>query len=421
MNLLYFIFLLLTSVSIHAANSPAYDFKSGLLTLPFVNTPQGAYRAELSYQPNTEPALFKLIQAVPVSQAEESNQSPHFSFDTGLLSIPHVTTQQGPYNAALQLTPNSTNALLFNLTQVKTYTAPKTNKIQTCNIFPADNVWNTPISSLPVHTRSSAWVNAIGNQKKLHMDFGSGEWDGGAIGIPYNLVKGSSVPKSIVTFEKPNESDGGPYPIPSNYKIEFAGDRHVLVVDTENCQLYELFEANLGSRWQAYSGAIWNLKSNQLRPAGWTSADAAGLPIFAGLLRYDEMASGFIGHAIRFTLPVSSGYMWPARHLTTGSDWFLTDTPPLGARFRLKAGYDISRFEPELQVILKAMQTYGVIGADHGSGWYVSGEPDERWDNALLKKLEVLKGNDFEAVETLCMLINADSAQADAAKCAAAS
>jgi hypothetical protein len=419
MNKLYFLGLLLINFATHAEIPPAYDFNSGLLTLPFVNTPQGAYRAELQFDPKAQREQFKLIKATTVSEAVESNQSPHFDFGTGLLSVPYVTTQQGSYSASLQLAPNtaSSNTLVFNLTRANTYIAPRANKIHTCSIFPADNVWNTPVDTLPLHNRSNAWINTLGTSKNLHMDFGAGQWGGGTIGIPYNLVAGASVAKSNINFVAQDESDAAPYPIPSNYKIESGSDRHLLIVDTAACQLYELFDARYNNHWEAYSGAIWNLRNNQLRPNGWTSADAAGLPVFAGLLRYDEMASGFIGHAIRFTIPSSSSYVWPARHLTSGEAIFLTDTPPLGARFRLKADVDISGFAPELQVILKAMQTYGVISADHGAGWYISGEPDDRWDNELLKKLETLKGSDFEAVETTCMMINPNSAQADPAKC----
>ncbi len=423
MHIFYFLGLFLISLTSQAANSPVYDFNSGLLTLPFVNTQQGAYAAELQIDPNavnTQPAQFKLTRVSPTSIAMEGNQSPHYDFNTGLLVIPYVTTQQGSYSATLQLASNTpANTASFNLTIVNTYISLRSSKIQTCPIFPADNFWNVPINTLAVHSRSDAWINAIGSSKGLHMDFGSGQY--GDFGILYNLVAGSTTSKSSVIFDVASESDPGPYPIPENYLIESGADHHLLMVDTDACQLYELYDASNSNGWQAYSGATWDLNHNQLRQQGWTSADAAGLPIFVGLLRYDEVDSGFIGHAIRFTVPSSNSYVWPARHLAGGNVDVLTNTPPFGARFRLKASYDISKFDPSLQVILKAMQTYGLINADNGSGWFIGGAPDSRWNDDLLQKLGTLKGSDFEAVETSCMMININSAQADPTKCAPAS
>lgn len=426
MRKMYFIGLLSFSLNSQADNSPTYDFNNGLLTLPFVNTQQGAYRVELKIDPqdnNSQPTQFKLTSVSASKENVDSNHSPHFNFESGLLTIPHITTAQGPYSASLQLTrtSNTTNPPQFNLTRVSNYIAPRSNKIQTCPIFPTDNAWNVPINTLAVHNRSNAWINAIGEAKKIHMDFGAGKWEGNKIGLPYNLVRNSTTQKYNLNFETADESDAGPYPIPSNVEIEGGDDRHMLLVDTESCRLYELFNARNNNGWQASSGAIWDLNNNQLRPNKHTSADAAGLPIFAGLLRYDEVASGFIGHAIRFAVPSGNSYIWPARHLTSGYENVLTDKPPFGARFRLKADYDISRFSPDLQVILKAMQTYGLIAADNGSGWYIHGAPDERWDNEALKQLKTLSGANFEAVETTCMMINANSAQADPAKCTAGS
>jgi hypothetical protein len=242
------------------------------------------------------------------------------------------------------------------------------------------------------------------------MDFGSGEWDGGPIGIPYNLAD-ADTPRFTLGFYYPDESDPGPYPIPPAPLIEWGSDHHLLVVDSSTCFLYEIYDASLsGTSWQGGSGAIWDLRSDALRPAGWTSADAAGLPILPGLVRYEEVAAGEIGHALRFTASDTNGYVWPARHLT--SDDEAPGVPPMGARFRLKASFDTAPFPPELQVILRAMQSYGIVLADNGSDWYVTGAPDERWENDMLHLLDVLTGNDLEAVDTSIMMIDPDSGRA---------
>jgi hypothetical protein len=236
------------------------------------------------------------------------------------------------------------------------------------------------------------------------MDFGSGTWDGGPIGIPYNVVSGASTTKYTVDFYYPDESDPGPYPIPNNPKIEHGSDHHILIVDTDDCTLYEIFDAEqAGGQWYAGSGATWDLNSNELRPEGWTSADAAGLPILPGLVRYEEVAAGAIEHALRFTVDCSADYyVWPARHIAPSGD---CATPvPFGARFRLKAAYDISGFSPHARVILQAMKTYGIVNADNGSPWYVSGAPDENWDNDVLHELDVLTGSDFEAVDSSVLM-----------------
>src|SRR5512134_1780472 len=252
-----------------------------------------------------------------------------------------------------------------------------------CAMFPSNNIWNTPVDTLPVHARSDQWVNTIGRNTGFHMDFGSGTWDGGPIGIPYNIV-GTGVPKVTVSFYYPSESDAGPYPIPSNPLIEHGSDHHILIVDSSTCTLYELFDVSYsGGSWRAGSGAIWNLNSNALRQDTWTSADAAGLPILAGLVRYDEVTSGEIRHALRFTAPQTRrAFVWPARHFAsslTGLSY-----PPMGQRFRLKAGVDISGFSTEVQVVLRALKAYGMFLADNGSAWYLSGVPDPRWNNDLL-------------------------------------
>ena len=281
--------------------------------------------------------------------------------------------------------------------------------IANCSIFPPTNYWNARVDSLPTHPMSDAWIDSIGRDAGFHMDFGSGEWDGGPIGIPYNIVAGSTVPKVEVEFYYPEESDAGPHPIPENPNIEYGSDHHILMVDTDTCTLYEIYDASFeNGGWSGGSGAIWDLNSNALRPETWTSADAAGLPILPGLVRYDEIAAGEIKHALRFTVEDTAGYIWPARHLTSEAQ---AGIPPMGARFRLKANYDISDFPLAMQILLQAMKTYGIILADNGSNWYVSGAPDERWDNDMLHLLDVLTGADFEAVDTSMLMVDMNSGE----------
>lgn len=289
-----------------------------------------------------------------------------------------------------------------------------------CPLFPPDNIWNVAIDDLPVHPNSAAMIDAIGHDRNFHPDFGSGIWppeDGGPIGIPYVIVTGNQ-PKVPISFYYPDESDPGPYPIPPNPPIEGGpnsdGDRHILVLDEDNCLLYEVYDAypQADGSWAAGSGAIYDLNSHALRPEGWTSADAAGLPILPGLVRYDEVMSGQINHAIRFTAPETRrAYVWPARH--HASDLTGEQYPPMGQRFRLRADFQVSGYAPEVQVILRAMQTYGIILADNGSPWYLSGVPDERWDNDILRQLRQLAGDDFEAVDVSSLMIDRDSGQAD--------
>ena len=311
--------------------------------------------------------------------------------------------------------------LLAALALIATLDAYAAPTIQGCPVLPADNIWNARVDKLPVHPNSGAYLTSIGRTTGFHMDFGSGLWDGAPIGIPFITVPGTQ-PKVPVTFEYADESDPGPggYPFPANAPIEGVGpadadgDRHVIAIDRDNCVLYETFYSfpqNGGASWTAGSGAIQVLASNALRPNGWTSADAAGLPIFPGLVRYDEVASGTIEHALRFTASVTQrAFIWPARHFASSNT--STARPPMGLRLRLKASRDISGLSPHARTIAQAMKTYGILLADNGSNWYVSGSPDDRWDNDVLHELDALRGSDFEAVDTSSLMIDADSGQA---------
>ena len=289
---------------------------------------------------------------------------------------------------------------LENMKHNKKLTPGSAPTLGSCQIFPQNNYWNTPVDLLPVHSMSATWINTIGSTRGFHMDFGSGTWDGGPIGIPFNIVSGASTTKYDVSFYYPEESDAGPYPIPFNPQIEYGGDHHILTIDTDTCILYEIFDAEFtGGQWNAGSGAVWDLNSNALRPDGWTSADAAGLPILPGLVRYDEIVAGEINHALRFTTDCTADYyIWPASHVAQHG--LCTNPVPFGARFRLKANYNITGYSPQAQIILQAMKTYGIVNADNGSPWYVSGAPDENWDNDMLHELDDLTGSNFEAVDT---------------------
>ncbi len=285
-----------------------------------------------------------------------------------------------------------------------------------CPVFPANNIWNTPIDTLPVHQRSAAYISSIGLTKTLHPDFGSGLWDGGPIGIPFITVPGTQA-KVGISFDYSSESDPGPYPIPSNVPIEGGsasdGDRHILIVDRDHCVLYEAYYAfpQQNGTWHAGSGAVFDLNSQALRPSGWTSADAAGLPVLPGLVRYDEVAAGEIQHAIRFTAShTQKALVWPARHFASSDT--NPDRPPMGLRVRLKANFNISGFSAQVQVILRAMKKYGLILADNGSDWYLSGAPDERWDNDVLRQLQQISGSNFEAVDVSSLMIDPNSGEA---------
>ena len=269
-----------------------------------------------------------------------------------------------------------------------------------CPVFPASNAWNQRVDSLPVAADSATMIQSIGASGGLHADFGSGLWDGGPIGIPFDVVS-KKTPRSRVTFDYADESDRVAYPIPKSVHIEggraSSGDRHALLLDKDSCKLYELYALYPG--WKAGSGAVWNLRSNKLRPAGWTSADAAGLPIFPGLARYDEVARGRIDHALRFTASrTRRAYVYPARHYASSSDD--PALPPMGLRLRLKASVDISGYPKQARIVLQALKTYGMILADNGSSWYISGAPDPRWSNDALHTIGAIRGSDFEVVDT---------------------
>ena len=284
-----------------------------------------------------------------------------------------------------------------------------------CPVFPSDNVWNTAIDTLPVDANSNAYVTAIGAAESVHPDFGT-VYNGAPNGIPFIAVGGSQA-KVSVSFTYAGESDPGPYPIPPDAPIEggpqSGGDRHVLVLDCTAGELYELFAAypNPDGSWAAGSGAVFDVRGHSLRPPTWTSADAAGLPILAGLVRYDQVAAGEIAHALRFTAPQTRNtFIWPARH--EASSLSGTQYPPMGQRFRLKAGVDTSRFGPNVQIILRALKKYGMFLADNGSSWFLSGAPDPRWNDDELHQLGLLHGSDFEAVDESSLMIDPNSAQA---------
>jgi len=287
-----------------------------------------------------------------------------------------------------------------NPTPVPTPKPDPTPKPAPCSLFPADNVWNRRVDDLPVDARSDTYLDSIGVDKALHPDFSSLAWNGGkGYGIPFNKVN-SSTPTYHVSFDYDDESDPGPYPIPSSPKIEGGSDAHLLLWDTQGCDLYEIFAADKsGGHWYGGSGAIWNLRSNKLRPNGWTSADAAGLPILPGLARYDEVADGAIRHALRFTAPrTCPDHIYPARH--DAGDWPCSTYPPMGLRVRLKSSVDLSGFGPQARVILVALKRYGMLLADNGSAWYVTGAPNANWDDDDLHDLGQLTGSDFEVVDT---------------------
>ncbi len=283
-------------------------------------------------------------------------------------------------------------------------------------IFPEDHIWNVPVDTLPVDARSADYVSTIGRTGSLHPDFGA-DLDGtGPFGIPYNVVN-NTVQKKTVTFDYDDESDPGPYPVPANPLIEGGpdsdGDRHILMVHKDEKKVYELYGAyrQPDGSWTAGSGAIFDLTGYALRPAGWTSADAAGLAMLPGLVRYEEVEAGEITHAIRFTVQkTQKAYVWPARHYASSQTGL--QYPPMGQRFRLKASFDTSGYPPQARVVLEALKKYGMILSDNGGNWFISGVPDSRWDDTALNTLKQVKGSDFEAVDESSLMIAADSGKA---------
>lgn len=274
-----------------------------------------------------------------------------------------------------------------------------------CPLFPRSSHWNRRVDRLPVHPRSAEIVGAIGRSRHLHADFGAGRYEGRPIGIPFKVV-GRGQRRVPVRFEYASESDRGPYPLPANVPIEGGrssdGDRHVIVLDRSRCRLYELFAAypeHGGRRWRAGSGAIWDLRSNRLRPREWTSADAAGLPILPGLARYDEVRRGRIDHALRITVPrTRRAFVYPARHHASSSND--PSLPAMGQRLRLRRGFDVAGFPRQARVVLDALKRYGALVADNGSAWYISGAPSSGWSNDELHSLGRVRGEDFEVIDT---------------------
>jgi hypothetical protein len=272
-----------------------------------------------------------------------------------------------------------------------------------CRIFPADNPWNQRVDRLAVAPDSTRLIASIGAGRPVHPDFGT-VWNGAPNGIPFMVVS-NHTRRVPVSFQYADESDRGPYPIPPGAPIEggpqSSGDRHVILINRDTCRDYELFAAyshRHGAYWTAGSGAVFNLRSDRLRPSGWTSADAAGLPIFPGLARYDEVARGSIDHALRFTAACTAPrYVYPARHEASTCGGFY---PPMGLRVRLKASIDISHLPYQARIVAEALKRYGMILADNGSPWYVSGAPNPRWSDDALHQLSRLSGADFEVVDT---------------------
>ena len=286
--------------------------------------------------------------------------------------------------------------------------APLPGTGTSCPLFPADNVWHADVSGLPVHPRSADWIASMGGtERRLHPDFGPNDV-GQPYGIPYSVVPGSTQ-KVAVTFDYADESDPGPYPFGPSTPVEGGSDAHALVVDKDRCVLYELYAADWnGGHPTADSGAVWDLRSNALRPSGWTSADAAGLPILPGLLRRDEVAAGEVDHAIRLTAASTDRtFLWPARHQAgSARDPKL---PPMGAWFRLKANFDLSRYRPDTQVVLRAMQRHGLIVADNGSNWFFTGTSEQGWDTGLLDQLKTIPAGAFDAVDTSSLMADPNS------------
>jgi hypothetical protein len=298
---------------------------------------------------------------------------------------------------------------------ISTATVDAAPGIGGCSVFPANNVWNTDISNLPVHSSSAAWIGNMGGASRLlHPDFGPS--GGVPYGIPFNVVD-SSHPKINIAFDYSSESDHVSYPFGADTSIEggpsAGGDRHAIMIDRSSCTLYELYNARWGGAAgsTAGSGATWNLGGNALRPSTWTSADAAGLPIFPGLLRVEEVQAGAVQHAIRFTAQQTDrSFVWPARHQAGAAS--NPSLPPMGARFRLRAGFDISHFSAASQVVLTAMKHYGLMLADNGSNWYFQGAAQTGWSDTMISELKTVPAGQFDALDESSLMIDPNSAQA---------
>ncbi|MEI6622913.1 MAG: hypothetical protein WCP28_13495 [Actinomycetes bacterium] len=330
------------------------------------------------------------------SQAAGSTARPIAAVNLNLAAVPGLTPRA------------------FSPTQATSKVLPGTK----CRVFPASSVWHSDISALPISPRSAQWMaNSDANGRNLHPDFGPSFGEQPVpYGIPITIVKSKKKPSTKVTFEYADESDRVRYPLSAQTKIEGGagadGDRHAIMVYAKTCKLYETWSTRkVGRRWTAGSGAVWSLRSNKLRPSGWTSADAAGLPILPGLLRWDEIVSGRIDHAIRFTLPeTQDSFVWPARHRAGSTDD--PAFPPMGARFRLSAAFDTAGFSRSARVVLEAMKRYGMVLADNGSAWYFQGTSDTRWPDALISELKDVPASSFEAVDAAPLQITANSAAA---------
>jgi hypothetical protein len=335
------------------------------------------------------------LSSGPVSPA--SGASNGESVPTATASTEPAFTPAGTPGASASATPGAgptpTSVPTHAATAAPT-AAGTPAPVAACRVFPSSNVWNRDVSTLPVAADSATLVASIGLDANLHPDFSATGY-----GIPINVV-GASTPRVPVSFQYADESDPGPYPIPANPQVEGGSDRHIILWDKAACRLYELYAAvKSGGSWHAGSGAIWDLRSNAQRPDGWTSADAAGLPILPGLVRYDEVKAGAIRHALRFTAPdTRTSHIYPARHDAGSSG--SSALPAMGTRVRLKASVDISGFGPQARILLEALKRYGMILADNGSPWYVTGAPDPHWNDDELHALGQLSGSDFEVVDT---------------------
>jgi hypothetical protein len=344
--------------------------------------------------PSASPSATPSSTITSTTTATASSTATPTPSRTATASFSATRTATASRTATRMATASRTATVTATATVVTTAALPA---LAGCQMFPADNPWNRDVSADPVDASSATYIARINlNASLVHPDFGSFS----GYGIPYVVVPGTQPSVPITFTDYGDESDAGPYPVPANAPVEAGGDRHVLVLDSSACKLYELYNASkdpVGTGWSASSGAIFDLSSNALRPDSWTSADAAGLPILPGLARYDEVASGAIRHALRFTVwRTYRAWVHPATHYGNNSD---PSYPPMGTRLRLSASYDVSHFTGQARVILDALKRYGMIVADNGSSWYISGATDPRWDDEDLNQLKTVPGSAFEVVQ----------------------